>query len=341
MSARYWTAGLTALLMVACGGKGDDNHRGGATGGAGGEDQSTTGGGEPGGNDGATSGGSGGKRATGGRPGSAGAAGEAAGGADGGNVPVGGASGGTVVAGGAGGISENPTGGTVTVGGAGGAIGPEPSAGRGGEMGVAGNAPGGFPSDGGRGGAGTDVTPEGGSAGVPVDPAGGSSGAAGSPVRPTDVCGGIAGILCSSRRQYCRYDVGTCSDPDRSGRCVRRPDICLAEWSPVCGCNGITYTNSCEAARAGVSISHRDACTGREATTCGGLAGARCPAGTSCVYPIGTCSTVDGLGQCVQPPQTCPTVRDPVCSCTGDTFGNECLALLSRAAPLDHVGACR
>jgi hypothetical protein len=45
-----------------------------------------------------------------------------------------------------------------------------------------------------------------------------------------------------------------------SGICERIPTECGTEPSPVCGCDGTTYTNACEAGRAGVGVASRSPC---------------------------------------------------------------------------------
>ncbi len=78
--------------------------------------------------------------------------------------------------------------------------------------------------------------------------------------QPVKVCGGIAGIPCDAG-EFCKTQVGECCC-DFQGICTSIPDACIAQWDPVCGCDGLTYGNECEADRAGVSIDHRGACGG-------------------------------------------------------------------------------
>jgi len=60
--------------------------------------------------------------------------------------------------------------------------------------------------------------------------------------------------------EYCLYD-GCAAE---TGRCARRPRTCRDGWSPVCGCDGITYSNDCYAALAGVTVDHEGECRGTE-----------------------------------------------------------------------------
>jgi hypothetical protein len=69
-------------------------------------------------------------------------------------------------------------------------------------------------------------------------------------------CGGFGGIECGAD-EYCDYVVAGspgCGPDDGAGVCVRRPDLCMALYDPVCGCDGVDYPGPCEARAAGQDV---------------------------------------------------------------------------------------
>jgi hypothetical protein len=75
------------------------------------------------------------------------------------------------------------------------------------------------------------------------------------------VCGGLQGGACDAG-EYCEFSAdAACGAADATGICKPKPEICPLIYAPVCGCNGQTYGNSCDAAGAGVSVAHEGECT--------------------------------------------------------------------------------
>ena len=82
---------------------------------------------------------------------------------------------------------------------------------------------------------------------------------------PARSCGGLVAdptlSVCPSGF-YCAYTPeAMCGAADATGTCKLVPDGgCYTLYAPVCGCDGMTYGNDCEAASAGMGLLHDGAC---------------------------------------------------------------------------------
>ncbi len=151
-----------------------------------------------------------------------------------------------------------------------------------------------------------------------------------------DECGGFIGIPCP-KGTYCQYPADMCNGADMMGECVEVTEVCEKIYDPVCACNGKTYGNPCELAKAMQQIDHYGECKSDNA--CGGIMGLPCKEGAYCQYPEGSCDWADMMGECVDVPGACIALWDPVCGCDGKTYGNDC-ELAAAMAQKDHHGAC-
>jgi len=149
--------------------------------------------------------------------------------------------------------------------------------------------------------------------------------------------------------EFCKYPVSAaCGEADAPGVCTAAPDVCYEIFKPVCGCDGVTYTNDCFAAHASASVRHEGACdadgtqadAGKGGTFCGGIAGIQCADGQYCNFPtLAQCGAGDQGGTCAVKPQACTAIYDPVCGCDDKTYGNACTAASVGVSVL-HKGAC-
>lgn len=139
------------------------------------------------------------------------------------------------------------------------------------------------------------------------------------------------------QNEYCAKPAGTCGT-FLAGTCEDRPELCPPLYSPVCGCDGQTYSSECDAHSAGVNVDYSGECGGEPGCysneECGDSSG---NLKQFCLYDVGVCW---GPGTCTEYPTTCGDIYAPVCGCDYVTYENECMAHISGVSVM-YEGECK
>ncbi len=172
--------------------------------------------------------------------------------------------------------------------------------------------------------------------------------------------------------ERCRAEARMATEACIEAEC--RDCACPAVYDPVCGIDGMTYGNACEAGCAGVQILHEGPCEPKcRPIACLPI----CPLGHNigpdgcprceCTPPPGcesdddcgddqVCRQICSLRPCridqpdcapcfgvclnrPEPPCVCPEIYDPVCGADGKTYSNGCFADCEDVE-IAHEGRC-
>lgn len=76
-----------------------------------------------------------------------------------------------------------------------------------------------------------------------------------------DACGSRGIPFACNKGLFCQREPdANCGRADAPGTCQPIPEVCTRIFKPVCGCDGLTYGNECEAHAAEVSVDYEGPC---------------------------------------------------------------------------------
>lgn len=143
------------------------------------------------------------------------------------------------------------------------------------------------------------------------------------------VCPGPGPVWLCTPEEFCKVPVGVCDPPGPVGVCTLPPLGCPDNVDPVCGCNGTTYFNACEADADGVNVAYLGPCEDECHPTSDGFGceSATCPSDIPEVLCIGTVVHIDWSSG---------AIRNLDCDCLDFNY---CHVEFGNASPF-AVGVC-
>jgi hypothetical protein len=140
-----------------------------------------------------------------------------------------------------------------------------------------------------------------------------ASGVCGYACDESESCGTASAKACGAGK-YCMFNLGICASKDDSGGvCRELPSSCDSNVEPVCGCDGTTYGNACEAASKGVNVAFTGECSNQpglcDESACGSPPGAlSMPCADSSEHRSGlSCVATGPEGMCTWQWLECPS----------------------------------